>query len=96
MKRHGIVGAAVGSDDFVRRHIMGVVLRATRKLAALSLLDAQNAQVLLSGCLSTTLTYHMQVTPPRLAAAAAQAWDDAMDAARRACCRSGIAGPVRW
>jgi hypothetical protein len=61
---------------------MGAVLRATRKLAALSLLDAQNALLLLSGCLSTALTYHLQVTPPRLAAAAAQAWDDAMDAAR--------------
>ena len=84
LKRDGmiVVGAAVGSDDFVRRHIMGVVLRATRKLAALSLLDAQNALLLLSGCLSTALTYHLQVTPPRLAAAAAQAWDDAMDAAR--------------
>ena len=45
LKRDGmiVVGAAVGPDDFVRRHIMGVVLRATRKLAALSLLDAQNA-----------------------------------------------------
>ncbi len=45
LKRDGmiVVGAAVGSDDFVRGHIMGVVLRVTRKLAALSLLDAQNA-----------------------------------------------------
>ena len=44
-KRQDADGAAVGSDDFVRRHIVGVVLRATRKLAALSLLDAhaQNA-----------------------------------------------------
>jgi hypothetical protein len=46
------------------------------------LLDAQNAQLLLSGCRSTALTYNLKVTPPRLAAAAAQALDDAMDDAR--------------
>ena len=38
--------------------------------------------MLLSGCLALALGYHLQVTPPRLALAAAQAWDAAVDAAR--------------
>ena len=61
---------------------MGVVRRAIRRLEALALVDAQTASVLLSGCLAQAVCYHLQVTPPRLAAAAAAAWDEAMDAAR--------------
>ena len=84
LKRDGlvVVGAAVGTDEFVSEHIMGVVRCATRKLDALTLVDAQSALLLLSGCLAQALSYHLQVTPPRLAAAAAAAWDAAMDAAR--------------
>ena len=75
MTRDGliIVGAAVGKDDFVRAHIMGVVRRAIRRLEALALVDAQSALILLSGCLAHAVCYHLQVTPPRLAAAAAAA-----------------------
>jgi hypothetical protein len=55
LKRDGIVvvGGAVGSDDFARRHFMGVPENWLRM---------QNALLLLSGCLSTALTYHLQVT----------------------------------
>jgi hypothetical protein len=61
---------------------MAVVRQATRKFEALDLLDPQSALLLLSGCLALALGYHLQVTPPRLALAAAQAWDAAVDAAR--------------
>ena len=69
-------------DAFVSEHIMGVVRCAKRKLEALALVDAQSALLLLSGCLAQALSYHLQVTPPRLAAAAAAAWGAAVDAAR--------------
>jgi hypothetical protein len=84
IKRDGtvVVGAAVGTDQFVHDHLMAVVRQATRKLEALDLLDPQSALLLLSGCLALALGYHLQVTPPRLALAAAQAWDAAVDATR--------------
>ena len=66
----------------MRAHIMGVVRRAARRLETLALVDAQSALILLSGCLAHAVCYHLQVTPPRLAAAAVAAWDEAVDAAR--------------
>ncbi len=68
LKRDGlvVVGAAVGTDECVSEHIMGVVRCATRKLDALSLVDAQSALLLLSGCLAQALSYHLQVTLPTL------------------------------
>ncbi len=59
-----------------------IVRQNVRKIEALHLLDPQFALLLLSGCLALVLGYHLQVTPPRLALAAAQAWDAAVDAAR--------------
>ncbi len=61
---------------------MSVVEQAVAKFSALHIVRAQNALLLLSGCLSAALGYILQVTPPRLALAAAQAWDAAMDAER--------------
>jgi hypothetical protein len=84
LKRDGtvVVGAAVGTDAFISEHLMSIVRQAARKLELLYSLDAQSALLLLSGCLAPALCYHLQVSPPRLALAAAQAWDAAMDAAR--------------
>ena len=84
LKRDGmiVVGAAVGTDAFVMQHIMSVVEQAVAKFSALHIVRAQNALLLLSGCLSAALGYILQVTPPRLALAAAKAWDAAMDAER--------------
>lgn len=84
LKRDGtiVVGAAVGTDAFVMHHIRSVVDQAVTKFSALRIVQAQNALLLLSGCLSAALGYILQVTPPRLALAAAQAWDAAMDAER--------------
>ena len=84
LKRDGtvVVGAAVGTDAFISEHLMSIVRQAARKLEPLFSLDAQSALLLLSACLAPALCYHLQVTPPRLALAAAQAWDAAMDAAR--------------
>ena len=84
IKRDGtvVVGAAVGTDQFVQEHLQAIVRQNTRKFDALYLLDPQSALLLLSGCLTPALGYHLQVTPPRLALAAAQAWDAAVDAAR--------------
>ncbi len=82
LKRDGtiIVGAAVGTDEFVMQHVMSVVRQAIAKFSALRIVKVQNALLLLSGCLAAALAYILQVTPPRLAIAAAQAWDKAMDA----------------
>jgi hypothetical protein len=84
LKREGtiVVGAAVGTDDFVRLHIMSVVRQAVAKFSALRIVKAQTALLLLSGCLAAALGYILQVTPPRLARAAAQAWDAAVDQER--------------
>ena len=84
IKRDGtiVVGAAVGSDEFVRAHINSIVQRNVAKLRALELVDPQAALLLLSACLVPALGYHLQVTPPRLAADAARAWDAAIDEAR--------------
>jgi hypothetical protein len=84
LKRDGtlVVGAAVGTDQFVQDHLLAIVRQNVRKIEALHLLDPQSALLLLSGCLALVLGYHLQVTPPRLALAAAQAWDAAVDAAR--------------
>jgi hypothetical protein len=50
IKRDGtvVVGAAVGTDQFVQDHLMAVVRQATRKFEALDLLDPQSALLLLS------------------------------------------------
>jgi hypothetical protein len=80
-----VVGAAIGSDDFVRAHAMAVVTANAEKLKALPLLDAQAALLLLSACLVPALGYLLQVTPPRLVIEAARAWDVAIDGARRRC-----------
>ena len=77
-----VVGAAVGTDQFVQEHLQAIVRQNTRKFDALYLLDPQSALLLLSCCLTPALGYHLQVTPPRLALAAAHAWDAAVDAAR--------------
>ena len=84
LKRDGtvVVGAAVGTDAFVMQHTMSVVRQATAKFSALRIVKAQNALLLLSGCLATALGYLLQVTPPRLTGAATQAWDSAVDAER--------------
>jgi hypothetical protein len=53
---------------------MSVVRQAVAKFSALRIVKAQNALLLLSGCLAAAaLGYIPQVTPPRLARAAAQA-----------------------
>ena len=77
-----VVGAAVGTDRFVQDHLMAIVCSNAAKLTALELVDPQSALLLLSSCLVPVLGYHLQVTPPRLALAAAHAWDAAIDAAR--------------
>ncbi len=84
LKRDGtlVIGAAVGTDQFVHDHLLAIVRQNVPKIEALYLLDPQSALLLLSGCLALVLGYHLQVTPPRLALAAAQAWDAAVDAAR--------------
>ena len=77
-----VVGAAVGTDAFVAAHVRSVVDAALHKCLALCHLDAQSALLLLSACLVPALGYHLQVTPPRLAAVAVDAWDAGLDAAR--------------
>ena len=77
-----VVGAAVGTDRFVQDHLMSIVRSNAAKLTAFELVDPQSALLLLSGCLVPVLGYDLQVIPPRLALAAAQAWDAAVDAAR--------------
>jgi hypothetical protein len=67
-----VVGAAVGTDDFVRGHAMEVVKANAEKLNGLILLDAQAALLLLSACLVPALGYLLQVTPPRLVIDAAR------------------------
>ncbi len=64
------------------QHVISVVRQAIAKFSALGIVKAQNALLLLTGCLAAALGYILQVTPPRLAVAAAQAWDAAMDAER--------------
>ena len=93
LKRDGLVvaGAAVGTSQFVSAHFMGIVRRAIAKFEPIFDLDPQSA-LLLSGCLNFALGYHLQVTPPRLALAGAQAWDMAMDAARLRIAYSSSAG----
>ncbi len=99
LKRDGtlVVGAAVGTDQFVQDHLLAIVRQNVRKIEALHLLDPQFALLLLSGCLALVLGYHLQVTPPRLALAAAQAWDAAVDAARlRIASDPALGDVVRW
>jgi hypothetical protein len=52
LKRDGtlVVGAAVGTDQFVRDHLLAIVRQNVRKIEALLLLDPQSALLLLSGC----------------------------------------------
>jgi hypothetical protein len=67
-----IVGAAVGEDEFIAKHIQKVVDAALQKTTALHALEnPQAAMVLLASCMITSLCYHLQVTPPRLALSAA-------------------------
>ena len=79
MTRDGmvIVGGAVGTDDYIRKHIMDIVTSTLKKVAALTKLHSrQAANVMLVRCVIQALGYHMQVTSPRLAEPAVRAWDD--------------------
>ena len=67
----------------MKRHIIDIVRGNTAKPDALTSVDPQCVLLLLSGCLVSTLGYHLQVTPPRLAVDAAREWDSAVDAARQ-------------
>jgi hypothetical protein len=80
-----VVGAAIGSDEFIRSHVTNIVKAKTQNLQALSLLDPQSALLLLSSCLVPALGYLLQVTPPRIMLEAARMWDVAIDAARHRC-----------
>ncbi len=57
LKRDGalVVGAAVGTDQFVQDHILAIVRQNVRKIEALYLLNPQSALLLLSGCLALVL-----------------------------------------
>jgi hypothetical protein len=70
LKRDGTidVDAAVGTDAFVMHHIMSVVDQAVTKFSALRIVQAQNALLLLSGCLYAALGYILpdsRSLPPR-------------------------------
>ena len=79
-----IVGAAVGEDELIVKHIQKVFDAALQKTTALQTLEnPQAAMVLIASCLITSLCYHLQVTPPRLALSAVQCWDKGISRLRQ-------------
>ena len=77
-----VVGAAIGTDAFIKSHIDSAIGTLIQRLKSVAHLDPQCALLLQSKCLANSVGYSFQVTPPRLAMDAAAAWDEAMDACR--------------
>jgi hypothetical protein len=90
-----IVGGAVGTDDYIRKHIMDIVTSTLKKVAALTKLHSrQAANVMLVRCVIQALGYHMQVTSPRLAEPAVRAWDDGITEFRKVIMSDPVTGAV--
>ena len=60
-----LVGAAIGTDDFIRAHVGDKVDRLYTKLKLATELEAQNAHTLMTKCTQYGLGYIVQVTPRR-------------------------------
>jgi hypothetical protein len=90
-----IVGGAVGTDDYIRTHIMDITTSSLKKVAALTKLQSrQAANVMLVSCVVQALGYHLQVTPPRLAEPAVRAWDDGITEFRKVVMSDPVTGSV--